>query len=122
MSKVNICLIEGNLVKDPVVRDAGSTRVANFTIGYNEKFKKGDGYEERSHFFDVTAFGAAADQAEKWLQRGDSVMIEGSIAQDKWEKDGEKRSKVGVKAMRIHFMRVKKYESKAKSSAEEAPF
>lgn len=100
-------VIAGNLVRDPEMKYLPSgTPLCEFGIAVNEKRNSketGEKIEEVS-YFDVTCFGKTAEVASQWLTKGKPVAIEGKLQQQRWEKDGQKRSKIVVIANRVHFL------------------
>lgn len=96
MNSVNIL---GNLTRDPEFKQAGETSLVRFGIAVNERYKG----EEKAHFFNVVAFGRLAETVDKYLSKGARVAISGRLDYSSWEKDGEKRSAVGIVANQIDF-------------------
>jgi single-strand DNA-binding protein len=103
---INKVILSGRLTANPETRALPSGMpVVVFSIAYNRKYKDKNGnWQEESHFFDIEAFGQLAERLSKQLSKGYQVLIEGSLRQDKWEKDGEKRSKVKIVADRVVVM------------------
>jgi single-strand DNA-binding protein len=100
---INKVILTGRLTANPEMRVLPSgMSVAVFSIAVNRRYKdKGGQWQEESYFFDVESFGQLAERISKQLSKGYQVLIEGSLRQDKWEKDGEKRSKVKIVAERV---------------------
>lgn len=96
MFTLNAVALSGNLTRDPerIANDKG----AKFAIAVNERFKDGDDWRDYANFIDIVAWGSLADQVMKQLSKGTAVAIQGRLRQDRWETDGQKRSKVGVVA------------------------
>lgn len=91
-----VCLV-GNMTRDPELRFTGpGLAVCGFGVAVNRK----KGEEEVTSFFDVTAFGSLAENVAG-LVKGARVIVTGRLEQSSWEKDGEKRSKVGIVADEI---------------------
>jgi len=89
----------GNVTRDVELRTVGEgTKVCDLGVAYNKRRKSpdGEGYEDEAHFFDVTLWGNTAQVAADYLKKGSPVLIEGELAQDRWEQDGQKRSKVKI--------------------------
>lgn len=95
----SVCL-QGNVTKDPVVTLLPTgTKKAVFGIAVNEKsYTNKAGEEVRPvHYFDVESFGSGADAVGDKVKKGILITVKGMLRQDRWEKDGEKRSKVYVR-------------------------
>ena len=46
-----------------------------------------------------------AEVCETYLHKGAKVIVNGSLDQEKWEKDGENRSNIKIIAYTIEFMK-----------------
>jgi single-strand DNA-binding protein len=54
---------------------------------------------------DVVVWGRQAETSAEFLQKGSPVFVEGRLQLDQWEnQQGEKRSKLRVRADRIQFL------------------
>jgi len=107
MSSYNRVVLMGNLTRDPEVRHlASGTAVAELGMAVNEKYKTKDGEtKDATMFVDVVVWGRQAETTGEYLTKGSPVLIEGKLQLDQWEnKEGEKRSKIKVRADRIVFM------------------
>lgn len=95
MNSLNII---GRLTKDPEqVATRGGTEMTTFSIAVD------DGKDETS-FYDCKAFGSTAENVARYKHKGDQVGVSGHLKQDRWEKDGQKRSKVVIMADRVDFI------------------
>lgn len=92
MSSVNKVIIVGNLGQDPEVRSTHSGgKIVNLRIATSEQWKdKNTGEKkERTEWHRVVIFSEGlASVAERYLQKGSKVYIEGQLQTRKWEKDG----------------------------------
>ena len=94
----NHSVLVGNVVRDTEIRDAGKSKVADNAIAITETF----GEKEVTTFVDITLWGRNAETFQKFCPKGRTVLIEGSIRQDKWtDNDGNKRSKLFVNVDRF---------------------
>ena len=56
-------------------------------------------------FVDVVVWGRQAETASEYLTKGSPAFIEGRLQFDQWEnQEGEKRSKLRVRAERVQFL------------------
>ncbi len=103
---VNQVTLLGRLTKDPELRQTPNGQsVASFSIALNRSYKGGDGeWKEEVDFIDVVVWAALAERAEKYLKRGQRVLVSGRLSQRSWEQDGQKRSKVEVVANDLTFI------------------
>ena len=100
MPHFNRTILIGHLTRDPDAKQTQSgTQIATFGLGVNERVPDGQGgYREQANFFDITFFGKRAEALLKWFHKGDPILIEGRLKQDRWEDrdTGQKRYKVHV--------------------------
>jgi len=102
---MNICCLIGNLVRDPELRyTPQGTAIVKMTIAYNEHY----GEKESVHFFDVDVWGKIAEACNEYLTKGSKVAVIGTLQQSRWEKDGQKRSRVTIRATNIEFLTPKR--------------
>lgn len=97
MASYNRVILVGNLTRDPELRYIPSgTAVSEIGLAVNDRVKKGDQWVDETTFVDVTLWSRTAEVANEYLSKGSSVLIEGRLKLDSWEKDGQKRSKLRV--------------------------
>jgi single-strand DNA-binding protein len=106
MSSLNVVLLMGHMTADVELRNAGTTVVANLRMAVNDSYVSKDGKRtEQMVFVDVEVWGKQAESCQKYLSKGSPLMIEGKLKLDQWQtKDGEKRSKLSVRADRVQFL------------------
>ncbi|MBN1673258.1 MAG: single-stranded DNA-binding protein [Kiritimatiellae bacterium] len=107
MANLNHVVLAGNLTRDPEVRQLPSgTSVADMGLAVTERFKKQSGeMGESVCFVDVVAWGRQAETCGQYLSKGSPILVEGRLQFDQWEsKQGEKRSKLRVRADRVQFL------------------
>jgi single-strand DNA-binding protein len=105
MNNLNSVLIEGNLVRDPLLRStAKGTPVCTFSIA-SSRFYKGDGgLEKEVSFIDVEAQSKLAESCQRLGCKGRGVRVVGRLRQDRWtDADGRKHSKISVAAEHVEF-------------------
>ena len=103
MNQVNLI---GNLTRDSELSyfTSGSC-VLKFSIAINSKKKEGDKFVDVVDFFDCEYFGKNGPEAiQKYMLKSKQVGISGRLKQDRWEKDGEKHSRVKVIAEKITLL------------------
>jgi single-strand DNA-binding protein len=83
--------IIGRLTADPNIKfTTKGTAVLNFSVAVN--------YKEEVSYFDCTAWGTLATGIMDTLKKGDRVLVDGFLSQQRWETDGQKFSKVVLTA------------------------
>lgn len=116
MNSVNLI---GNLTRDVELRyTPAGTAVADVGIAINERVKRGNDWVDDTSFIDVTVFGRPAEVLALYASKGSQVGIDGRLKQDRWEQDGQKRSKVKVIANRVVLCGSKRDNSEYQKPAE----
>ncbi|KKN98935.1 hypothetical protein LCGC14_0141800 [marine sediment metagenome] len=80
---------------DPELRYVGSknTPVCTINLAFNRSYKKQDGdYEKEVCFLRGQIWGTRAEKMAEIVKSGQPVYVTGYMKQDKWEKDGQKRT------------------------------
>jgi single-strand DNA-binding protein len=97
MASYNRVVLLGNLTRDPELRYIPSgMAVSDIGLAINDRVKRNDQWVEETTFVDITLWGRTAEVANEYLSKGSSVLIEGRLKFETWEKDGQKRSKLKV--------------------------
>lgn len=106
MTSFNKVILLGNLTRDPEVRyTPNGIAVASFALAVNRKYKQGDETREEVSYIDIVVFGKQAESCGQYINKGDSVLIDGRLQQRRWEtEDGQKRNKIEVVAQSVNFM------------------
>jgi single-strand DNA-binding protein len=105
MASFNRVVLVGNLTRDPELRYIPSgTAVSDIGLAVNDRVKRGDQWVEEATFIDVTLWGRTAEIANEYLSKGAPVLIEGRLKLDRWEKDGQKHSKLKVVGERLQML------------------
>ena len=104
-SDINSVVIVGRLTRDAELRYLNSgTAVASISIAVNRSKKDGDQWISEANFFDVSYFGKGAEGIKPYLTKGTQIAVQGSLRQDRWEKDGQKFSRVNILADSIELL------------------
>lgn len=98
MASFNRVILVGNLTKDVELRHIQSTgtAVTDISLAVNERVKRNDQWVDEVNYFEITLWGKTAEVAEMYLSKGSPILVEGRLKQDRWEQDGQKRSKVKI--------------------------
>ena len=99
-------ILVGNLTRDPELRYIPSgTAVTEVGLAVNDRRKTASGeWVDETTFVDVTLWGRTAEVASEYLNKGSSVLIEGRLKLDTWEKDGKKNSKLRVVGEKMQML------------------
>ncbi len=105
MQQLNSLIIEGNVVRDPELRETPKgTSVCNFSLASNRSYKAGTSYEKEVSFFSVEAWGKMADIAAQNCPKGRGVRVVGRLKQGRWTgSDGKNYSRVFIVAEHIEY-------------------
>jgi single-strand DNA-binding protein len=109
MASYNRVVLVGNLTRDPELRYIPSgTAVTEVGLAVNDRRKNASGeWIDETTFIDITLWGRQAEIASEYLSKGSSVLIEGRLKLDTWEKDGKKNSKLRVVGERMQMLGAK---------------
>ena len=97
---INKMILQGRLTADIELRRTQSD-VANteFTIAWSEKYKE----VETRCFMRCKAWRQTAEFLDKYFRKGQEILIEGHMVTEKWEKDGEKKSRTICLIDKVNF-------------------
>ena len=102
---VNHVIIIGRLTRDVELKyTAAGLAIGTGSIAVNRRVKKGDQWTEEASFFDFSLFGKTAEGLKPYLLKGKQIAVEGELRQDRWEQDGQTRSKVVISASNVQLL------------------
>ena len=105
MADINVSVLTGRLTRDAELRfTATGQPVCKFSIAVNRRRKNGDQWEDEANFFDIVLFGKQAESLSKYLLKGKQVGVEGELSQNRWQQDGQNRSKVEIVADNVQLL------------------
>jgi single-strand DNA-binding protein len=121
MNNLNSILIEGNLVKDPLLRSTPKgTQICTLQLASNRYYKQDSGYEKEVSFFDVETWARLAESCYSKGRKGRGVRVVGRLKQNRWNSpDGKPYSKICIVAEHVEFR--PEFRKDAKSPADGAP-
>ena len=111
----------GNLTRDPEVRYTPQGKAsALFSLAVNRtRVKKESGEKiEETTYIDVRAWEKIAEICRE-AKKGDAMFVHGEIREERWEKEGQKRSKLRLVAHDIR--RIPKFPPRDKPAETPAP-
>lgn len=88
---MNRTIISGNLTKDPELRYTGDNMaICTFTVALN-RGKDRNGNDKGADFPRLIAFGKTAESVEKYMSKGQKILVEGHIHTGSYEnKEGQR--------------------------------
>ena len=102
---VNRVILIGRCTRDAELKyTSGGMAVCKFAIAVNRRKKNGDQWVDEASFFDVVAWGKIGEALNQYLVKGKQVAVEGELHQNRWEQDGQSRSKVEINADNIQLL------------------
>jgi single-strand DNA-binding protein len=105
MRDINVVLLVGRLTRDSELKYTKSGMpIARFSIAVNRSRKQDDQWVDETSFFEVDYWGKGAESVNRYLTKGKQVGVEGELRQDRWEQDGQPRSKVIVNASNVQLL------------------
>ena len=119
---MNISILRGNLTRDPGLRviNNGTKKVAvvNFTVAVSREYTKANGERDKiTTFVNCEAWDTGAEMIGESFKKGDLVMVEGSLRNDNWEKDGVKHSTLKVRVN--NFSKITKLSKRKETNQQE---
>ncbi|MDR2901028.1 MAG: single-stranded DNA-binding protein [Treponema sp.] len=105
MADFNHVILIGRLTRDAEFKYiTNGQAICKFSVAVNRRKKQGDQWVDEANFFDVTLWGRQAESLNQYLQKGKQIAVEGELRQDRWEQDGQSRSKVEIVANNIQLL------------------
>lgn len=106
---INRVVLIGRIVSDAELSYTNTGfALTKFSIAINRRKKSGDQWVDEASFFSIIIWGKRGEALNQYLIRGQQLAVEGELRQDRWEKDGVKRSKVTIEATNIQLLGDKK--------------
>ena len=123
MTDINSVVLVGRITKDVGSDERSFSYIGNGTakavvsLAVNRSVKKGDKWEDDTSFIDVVIWGKMAESLKPRLTKGKQISVMGSLKQDRWEKDGQKQSKIYVNAEQVEIPNDSKKEAEKVAEA-----
>ena len=105
MADINHVVLVGRLTRNAELKyTTNGGAVSKFSIAINQRRKKDEQWVDEAHFFDIVLWGKTAESLNQYLVKGKQVGIEGQLRQNRWEQDGQARSKVEIFAANVMLL------------------
>ncbi len=105
VADVNRVVLIGRLTRDAELKyTSGGMAVCKFSLAVNKRRKNGDQWVEEANFFDIVLWGRAGESLNQYLVKGKQIAVEGELHQNRWEQDGQSRSKVEIMASNVQLL------------------
>lgn len=103
MTDLNNVTLIGRLAKDAATKEVGSTTLTSLLIAVNSSYKKNEEWLNEVSYFDVNAW-KLSEKLCALLVKGKAIAITGTLKQERWEKDGQKYSRVVINSNSIQLL------------------
>ena len=105
MADLNQVALIGRLVRDAELKyTTNGKAVSKFSIAVHEKRKEGNQWKNKADFFDLVLWGQIAESLQRYLVQGKQIAIAGKLSQERWEQDGQNRSRVVVTVRELQLL------------------
>jgi single-strand DNA-binding protein len=105
MADVNHVILIGRLTRDAELKyTSGGMAVCKFALAVNKRRKQGEQWVEEANFFDIVLWGKSGESLNQYLVKGKQVAVEGELHQNRWEQDGQARSKIEINANNVQLL------------------
>ncbi|MEQ8188369.1 MAG: single-stranded DNA-binding protein [Candidatus Eremiobacterota bacterium] len=104
MQSYNKIILVGRLTRDPEIKYVmGGIPVSNYVLAVKRPYKNSEGTWD-TDFLRIACWRKLAEFSKKYLTKGQLILVEGAVQEDRTEKDGQIRYFTNIKADRIAFM------------------
>ncbi len=108
-SPTNTAALIGKVTRDPELRtvstSAGERSVLTLGLAVRKSIKPESDDAPTADFFDVTVWGAEAENCAKYLRKGRVVAVSARLEPTSWEaQDGSKRRGMAIVATAVEFL------------------
>ena len=102
---INSVTLVGRLTRDSELKYTNSgLAICKFSLAVNRSKRSGDQWTEEASFFDVVLWGKQGEAIQQYLGKGKQVAVSGELRQDRWEQDGQNRSRVEIVASNVQLL------------------
>lgn len=118
-----ITVAQGNITRDIDLKQVGATHLAKFAVAISRKYKgKSEEWIEDVLFLDVAVWGAQALSCAKYLAKGSSVLVQGTLKNEEWTdaKTNAPKNRIVLYADKVVFLGNKRT-NENNNSDEQAP-
>jgi single-strand DNA-binding protein len=105
VADVNHVILIGRLTRDAELKyTSGGQAVCKFAIAVNKRRKQGEQWVDEANFFDIVLWGRSGETLNQYLVKGKQIAVEGELHQNRWEQDGQSRSKIEIMANNVQLL------------------
>ncbi len=97
MADINQVVLVGRLTRDVELKYTNTGfAIANLSLAVNRRVKRDDTWQDEGNFFNCVLIGKRAEALAQYLLKGKQIGIQGELRQNRWEQDGQPRSRVEI--------------------------
>ncbi len=105
MTDLNHVMLIGRLTRDAELKyTSNGFAISNFSVAVNRRRKSGEQWIDEVSYFEINLFGKVAESLKQYLLKGKQIAVDGELRQDRWEQDGQSRSKVIIVANNVQLL------------------
>ena len=102
---LNKVILIGRLTRDAELKyNTKGTAIADVSFANNRSVKKTRQRETEVSYFDASIYGKSAENLKPYLTKGKTIAIAGHLKQDRWEKDGQKFSRIKIEVEEVQLL------------------
>lgn len=95
----------GRLTRDSELKyTQNGNAVTHFSVATDSRVKKGSEYIDEPSFWDCELWGKLGESLNASLTKGKLITLSGAVRIDRWEQDGQPRTKVKVTVSTINLL------------------
>ena len=105
MTDLNQVVLVGRLTRDAELKYTNSGfAILKFSLAVNRSVKRDESWQDEVSFFNAVIFGKRAESLAQYMLKGKQIGIAGELKQDRWEQDGQSRSRVEIIVNNLQFV------------------
>ncbi|MCK5614015.1 single-stranded DNA-binding protein [Candidatus Pacearchaeota archaeon] len=102
---INSVTAIGRLTRDAELKYTNSgTAVTRMSLANNYRKRQGEQWIDEVNYFDITLWGKLGESLQQYLLKGKQIAVSGELRQNRWEQDGQNRSKVEIIASKVELL------------------
>lgn len=105
MTDLNSVTLIGRLTRDAEQKYLPSgASLVTFAIAVNRSWKKDGEVQDQVSFIDCKLWGKLGEALQQYLVKGKQIAVSGSLEQERWEQDGQKRQRLTVRCSDMQLL------------------
>jgi len=105
MTDLNQVVLVGRLTRDAELKYTNSGyAILKFSLAVNRSVKRDESWQDEASFFNAVIFGKRAESLAQYMLKGKQIGITGELKQDRWEQEGQSRSRVEIVVNNLQFL------------------